>query len=87
MERREDDLQGDGRSDAGRGACTSDGEQVNWLGMGVRGMGQAASPDHSKGAGVAESLRWLNVEQINRNLCRIRSSNGLSLIKRGEGKQ
>jgi hypothetical protein len=44
MERREDDPQGDGRSDAGRGACTSDGEQVNWLGMGVRGSGQAAYP-------------------------------------------
>ena len=39
MARLEDDLQGDGRSVAGRRACTSDGEQVNWLGIGSAGGG------------------------------------------------
>jgi hypothetical protein len=39
MARWEDDPQGDGRSDADRGACTSDGEQMNWLGDGSAGEG------------------------------------------------
>jgi len=52
MERREDDLQDDGRSDAGRGACTSDGAQGNWLGVGVRGGGGISHISESRcGAG------------------------------------
>ena len=43
MARWEDDPQGDGRSDADRGACTSDGEQMNWLGDGSAGEGGGIS--------------------------------------------
>jgi len=52
MERREDDLQDDGRSDAGRGACTSDGAQGNWLGVGVRG-GVASPTSQNRDVGQA----------------------------------
>jgi hypothetical protein len=58
MARWEDDPQGDGRSDADRGACTSDGEQVNWLGVRVRGRGAGGiSHIQKRDASPSEQLR------------------------------